>query len=223
MVVLLIAGSVISVWQALRATVAGELARQEAIRADAAERSELKALAQTEADRGLTLARNYDWAGALLWFASAASREADSAITQANATRFTSWSRLLPHPKVAFQVAGTPEAGGFRFHPSEKYLSISYTHKTEDSRRVSVFNIDTSEPFPMPSQFRQPVAAVWSPSGEELAIATESGKVGILAFPSGELSVDLELPAEHQVFRLQFSQDGRFLALGGHQLSVWNM
>jgi WD40 repeat protein len=151
---------------------------------------------------------------AMLWFATAAqTSEKDPERRELNNLRVRTWgrslwtpARVLPHPGQTLTR--------FAFHPRGTHL---VTHAR--GNRCVVWDLATESPLPLPQMPAAVVDACWSAKGDLWAVAHPGG-VELRDFPAG--AVRDRLPDSIGTRVLAFDPDGRFLAVGGDRLRLWD-
>ena len=100
-------------------------------------------------------------------------------------------------------------------------LSLSDSESSETARRLRIFNVhdgteisntgwDTIGPN---AHEDWPSLVVFSPDDKFLAYASSDTLVAIRSFPDGQLWWELELETRGRIVRLEWSPDGRYLAV----------
>ncbi len=234
--VLLIAGGVVSAWQAVRATRAETAATIDLGRALKAEHDVRQALMETQQAKGkeeaarrlavitmcdmqtafgLTAGERGETEEATLWFANAASLAREDPLReQANRVRWKSWLRQSPAPVNAL-AHDRSLLRSLALHPTGKYLLV-----TDIDDRCTLWDLRSESRIDFPSDQRGICSAVWSPDGQYLAIGTLEGRVGIYTFPEFKLRHQIE--HRGAVRALLYSRDGQRLALASEIVRVWD-
>ncbi|HJZ58938.1 MAG TPA: serine/threonine-protein kinase, partial [Gemmataceae bacterium] len=225
----LAAGTVVSTVLAIRAAAHADQALSEKGRADDNARElEKKAQEATQArrDLALTLADSYTTLGqaagernepavAVLWFARAVSQsEGDPDREYFNRVRFRNWAAETFTPIRA--VRAPSPVTHLALHPGGRHLLGGYR-----SGRYHLWDLDREAGWPAPNGFAELTAAAWDPTGELVALGTPGGKAGVFKFPSGEPVRVWERAGS--VTAVEFSPDGRKVALGGPAVRVWDL
>jgi WD40 repeat protein/serine/threonine protein kinase len=233
---LLVLGTVTSLWLAMRAMAAEQLAEtaREA-EAEARQQAEQQAYAEAEARKQAetTLVDMYTTSGLLagdqgengraaLWFANAARRgKSDPDRRSANAIRARTWGRRAFTPLHAL-VADGSWPGGVVFHRGGRHLLTKSVieGKTRDAN-YTLWDLDAEQSLAFPGGLKVVPAAAWSPDGRVLAVGRPDGDVILSAFPSGGETTRISFPG--RIRRLTYSAEGRYLAIaGGNSARVWD-
>jgi serine/threonine protein kinase/WD40 repeat protein/Flp pilus assembly protein TadD len=188
-----------------------EARRQEA---EDARRAERTALIDLHTAHGLTADDLGRPGQAVLWFAHAARLAGQDAERQhANRARFRSWSRLLPTPVRALPHAGRALTH-IAFDPTGKYL-LTIT----DRHRYTIWDLARERPLPWAAGVGTARCAAWTPDGRAVVLAAPE-QVEIRQLPGGKVCQRLTRPKE--VRALAVSPDGRYLAVAGAGVRVWD-
>jgi WD40 repeat protein/serine/threonine protein kinase/tetratricopeptide (TPR) repeat protein len=238
----LVLGTIISLWQAIRATEATNAEREVRRGLDRALKAETNALGKATASatlaqqhsqamqitlsdmyttQGLIAADRREPAQAALWFANAARiTGADEARTQANRIRAEVWGRLAPQPVAA--VSHPAEwLASMAFHPGGRYLLTHGHDLARGEGECQVWDLKRQAAWPVPGAPKAISAADWDWTGERLAFGSPAGAVAVIRFPGGEPLQRFALVG--RVHRLLFSPDGRYLAVAaGRVARVWD-
>jgi WD40 repeat protein len=204
---LLIGGSITATVAAFRFR---NLAERERIAAKNAE----AALVDMYTNSGLVASELGDPAQAVLWFATAAWQARDDRPRRdANRIRVRNWCRQVPLPVAA--LPHTERVKEFFFHPGGRYvMTLAY------SRKCIVWDLETARPIELPAEIQEASAVAWSPNGQWLAVGTND-RIVLSSFPEGQERQ--EVPHTGSLLALEFSGDGRYLAIGGDAARVWNL
>ncbi len=152
---------------------------------------------------------------AVLWFASAASiPHIDPGREEANRVRLRSWISEVPIPVRAFPHEGR-QIREIAFHPGGGFLLV-----LSSENQCTLWDLETEETIPLPGGDRPIRVAAWNPGGEWFVLGNPEGQVEIYRFPTWEPVVQLTHPGGLQA--LDFSRDGRFLALASDRVQVWD-
>ena len=152
---------------------------------------------------------------AVLWFAKAAELGYDSSDRAiANRIRFTSWSRQIPSPLRAFQRDGS-QLRSMSFHPSGLFLML---HDREF--HCEIWDIDGECQFEFAGIGPEWTAGSWNPAGDLLALADSPTSINIYSFPGGMKL--RSIPWQDPAYVLAFCPNGRYLAIGGTSVRVWD-
>ena len=198
-----------------RAEGEADHARTALAAADAERRKAETALAGQCANTGLLASDQGRYAEAALWFARAARlAEGDPQRVRMNRIRARAWSRAAPFPVAARQLSGPPVVS-LAFHPGGKLLLLG---RPNGDYRLLDWRRDTATP--LPGGERPLKAVAWSPDGSVLAIARRPRKWKSYSQPAGKLLRTLDRPKKTSA--LAFSGNGRYLALGGKSVRVWD-
>jgi WD40 repeat protein/Tfp pilus assembly protein PilF/tRNA A-37 threonylcarbamoyl transferase component Bud32 len=188
-----------------------ETRRQEAENARRGERTTLIDLHTTH---GLTADDLGRPGQAVLWFAHAAQLAGQDAERQhANRARFRWWSRLLPTPVRALPHPGR-DLTHLAFDPAGKYL-LTITNR----HRYTIWDLAREQPLPWASGEGTARCAAWTAGGRAVVLAA-GRQVEVRQLPGGEVCQRLTRPTE--VRALAVSSDGRFLAMAGGGVRVWD-
>jgi WD40 repeat protein len=217
----------LSILAVISATVAGfwftaELRWERDLAQDARGRAETEKL-QVESTlvelytaSGLIASDRGALAQAALWFASAVELAPDeTALVRANRKRFAVWTRELPVPVRAMADTGTGEIVHFLPHPGGRHL---LTERIGTGWRL--WDLDSERSLTLPTLDGGLSAAAWSPDGHTLALGTDRGRCSLLSFPDLH-SLDT-ITFDGPVSELSFAANGRWLALGGRTVCIWD-
>lgn len=154
-------------------------------------------------------------AQAALWFAHAAQLARHDPVRERdNRTRADIWSKQAPVP-----IRMLPQPGGqvaqVQLHPARTHVLIR-TRKGE----CVLWDLASERQLALPDDPEKVSQAAWNPAGNVLVLASATGPVKLFSFPEGKC--EQVLPFRGTVVDLAFSRDGRFLALAGLQLKVWD-
>jgi WD40 repeat protein/tetratricopeptide (TPR) repeat protein len=211
LVVAAVGASVAAVWLGRSARDADDARKKE----EAARRAEELTLADAYVSQGVAALERDDPAQAVLWFAHAARLSGDDPERErANRVRVRTALREAPLPVHVFPHDGQ-EITRLTFHPGGRHLLT-----LSRQQRCLVWDLDREQPLEWASGEKPVSAAVWAPDGAWLALGTPEGVVEIRSFPGGE--PQHRLPIRGTVEALEVSSDGRFLALAGDRVRVWD-
>jgi serine/threonine protein kinase/WD40 repeat protein len=162
--------------------------------------------------RGLLAADRRDAAQAMLWFANAARQaKSDPARQRANRARVRAWARLAPLPVWAHPFG--VKLRHLEFGPGGRYL-LTLTYPG----RCQIWDWAQDQSLPL---VQGPVAVTcWGPEGRWLALGFASGVVEIRQLPAGKLLQWFN--QRGPVTALTCSRDGRYLAVAGNTVQVWD-
>jgi WD40 repeat protein len=179
----------------------------------ARERAEIT-LADMQTSRGLLAAERGDAALAMLWFAQAAQQAASNPHRQAdNRLRARNWMRNVILPVRAFPLGGYPLQ--LEFRPGGDLLLL------RTFQGVFVWDWRREKLLSWAAGKAPAGAACWSPDGEWLALGLGSGEVQLRNVPDGRLAHRLKHPGA--VTALAFSPNGRYLAVAGTVVRLWDV
>ena len=213
LLLLLVAGVVVSAWQATRARHAEHLANA-ARQAESAQRQLAEASVTESRDRlarlhlanGLRALEDGDWFGSLLWLTESV-RLAGS----------NSPSEAMHRLRIGTTLAYAPQLEQMWFHDGPVNQAVF----SPDGRRLATASQDgtarlwdaaTGQPVGVPLRHGQPVTlAVFSPDGRRLATAAADGTAHIWDVATGE-AVTAPLRHEGHLVHLHFSPDGQRLS-----------
>ena len=132
-------------------------------------------------------------------------------------TRFERKTRLrtLPVPVRALRLESSVR--GLKFHPSGEYLLAL----TNGNPGAGLWHLETDRMLAWPADLPAPSIAAWSPDGAILALGSAEGGVAVYRFPDGPLIDRFDQPGA--VRCLEFSLDGRLLAVAADQVVVRNL
>jgi WD40 repeat protein/tetratricopeptide (TPR) repeat protein len=184
-------------------------------REEAARQAQELTLADTYVAQGVAALERDDPARAALWFAHAARLARDDPERErANRVRVRAAARQAPVPVHAFPHPGQ-ELTQLAFHPDGRHLLT-----LSREQRCLVWDLDRGQPLGWVSDAGPVSAAAWAPDGQWLALGTPAGNVEIHSFPWGERRHRLRV--QGPVAALAVSAHGRFLALAGDRVRVWD-
>jgi WD40 repeat protein/tetratricopeptide (TPR) repeat protein/tRNA A-37 threonylcarbamoyl transferase component Bud32 len=205
-----VGGTAAAVWLRQVAADTEGARREEA----AARRGAETALADLHTSRGVMAGEQGRPAEAVLWFAHAARlARHDPERERDNRVRVRTWAREAPLPLHAF-AHHEQELLQIDFHPGGRHLLT-----LSRQGRAVIWDLDQDCPLPWPGDAAVSAAA-WGPDGAWLALALPAGEVEIRGFPCGDLVE--RLPHRGPCRALAVSAGGRFLALGGDSVRVWD-
>ena len=115
--------------------------------------------------------------------------------------------RALPHRADVSQMS---------IHPKGGHLLTIATN-----RELTIWDLDREEPMPWTGSRQEVTCAAWLAEGTRIALGTGAGSVEIREFPNGELRRQLDHPGGLRT--LAISPNGRWLALGGATVRVWDL
>jgi WD40 repeat protein/predicted Ser/Thr protein kinase len=172
------------------------------------------ALVDMQTSHGLLAAERGDAAGALSWFAAAADQAASDPGRQAdNRLRARNWARTAILPVAAFSLGLLPPK--LAFQPGgDQLLMLTKTG------RLFVWDWRQDKLVSWPDDQLPVSAACWSPDGESFVLGSPSGVVQIRKARDGALVHALKHPGV--VTALAFSPDGRYLAVAGDVVRLWD-
>ena len=173
-------------------------------------------LSATQTSLGLMADEGGDPARAALWFAHAAQLvAADPQRAEVNRVRVRTWLRHCYLPERAW-LHDRRVLRSLRIHPSGQYLAV--TGLPEDS--AILWDLRQDNPLVLPGPPARVSALAWSVDGKRVALGAPDGQVAVLSFPAGK---PLQQLAHHgSIAALEFSADGRYLALASETLRVWD-
>ncbi|MBW3541737.1 MAG: NAD-dependent epimerase/dehydratase family protein, partial [Planctomycetes bacterium] len=196
------------------------LAEEKTDEAETAREAAERTLADMYAFSGLVAAERGEPAQSALWFAAAAEQSRDDELRrQANQVRFHNWLRETPQPVFAVNADGTVHA--VRFHPRRPLLLLHYSTPGTPQWHCTIWNYETGKSLDFPAAGRKVSEAAWSPDGLALAVAYEKGEVELLRVPSGEVAQTMT--HGEWITALEFSRDGRYLAVANRRARVWDL
>jgi WD40 repeat protein/tetratricopeptide (TPR) repeat protein len=211
LVVAAVGASVAAIWLGRAARDADEARKKE----EAARRAEELTLADTYVSQGVAALERDDPARAVLWFAHAARLSGDDPERErANRIRVRAAIREAPLPVHVFPHPGQ-KITQLALHPGGRHLLT-----LSRQQKCVVWYLEREQQLEWASGEGPVSSAVWSPDGAWLALGAPEGTVEIRAFPRGEQQHRLRLPGP--VEALAVSHDGRFLALAGDCVRIWN-
>ena len=199
----LLLGSVVSTWQAIRATRSEheqihlrELTEQQRALAAAAteqERQAKEAAVQAKLQTTLQLADNFTSRGlednssqfngrAALWFANAAvTARDDPSRVQANLIRVNNWLRGQLTPVAAVEQ-GDESCDHLMFDPRDSRYLITYKRFGTDDVSPQIWDLATEQPLPRLAKFGPLGDAAWTPDGQIL-LGSVTGQIVLAAIP----------------------------------------
>jgi WD40 repeat protein len=172
------------------------------------------ALVDMQASHGQLAAERGDAAGALSWFAAAAQQaESDPGRQADNRLRARNWARTAVLPVAAFSLGSYPRTLAFR-PGGDQLLMLAGSGRlfVWDWRRDRL-EYRSDEQLPVS-------AACWSPDGDSFVLGSPSGVVQVHEARDGALVQALKHPGA--VTALAFSPDGRYLAVAGDVVRLWD-
>ncbi len=230
---LLVVGTIVSTWQAIRALHAegnAESARADAdSRATDAQRARLEADNRTqEAQRaraqaqktvfdlhtslGLAAGDRDDPALAVLWFAEAARRAPpESTDRRTSRVRARMWGRVAPTPIHALWHDGEP-LEDLDFSPSGEFVA-TLTKKG----RCLIWDFRQDKTHAVAGVVR---SMAWRSGHSELAVGLEQGGVHVLSAPRWRAREQIEFKGS--VTALEYSRNGSKLAIASNEVRVWD-
>ena len=197
-------------------------AESEKTRAEAAQRSaedekirSLNMLADMQTERGLQAGREGNSATAAFWFANAAGLTPhDPDRLQANHLRARNWLNEAVVPVASINLPNH-DLRRIAFRPrGALMLTVS-----GGSLRVWDWRMEVA--LPWSSTLADVTDAMWSPNGEQLAVAFGGGQVRLLEPNTGTELRRFQFP--ERIECLQWSPDGKRLAIGSVQVQIWNV
>jgi serine/threonine protein kinase/WD40 repeat protein len=192
----------------------------------AEERQKLVTLqAEAQRETELTLADMYTFSGidagmkgftgrAVLWFANAALQSSkEPKREEVNRLRFDLWSRQTPQPLRAFRLnTGFPDS--MVFDPGGQFLIVRGTKQD-----VHIWNLESSDPLPLPPELEKSSLLLLSPDGDWLA-SESGGTVSVFRFP--ELTPIRKIKLGGPLRGIAFSPDAPRLTIGdANRLLLW--
>ncbi len=101
-----------------------------------------------------------------------------------------------------------------------KQILVKTNAKGGPRARWSLFDFDSAKFVDFPGSGKTVNSATWNSDGELLAVGHDNGRVQILRCADGECVQ--ELTHVGRITSLEFSADGRFLAIAGDGVRVWD-
>jgi WD40 repeat protein len=165
-----------------------------------------------QASRGLLAGERGNAALAALWFATAAEQAASDPQRRAdNRLRARNWLRDAVLPVRALAVDG-PLTLAFR--PGGDLLLVRAPGK------LFLWDWPRDSLLPWADGTTPVSSACWGPDGKSVAVGLPTGQVQLRRVPDGEVLQELRQP--DAVLALAVSADGRYLALAGQEVRVWD-
>ena len=156
---------------------------------------------------------------ACLWFANAADRaDPDSPRHAANRLRFATWASQLGFPLTGFSHRSN-EDGKLLFSPDSQCL---FATSGEGGTKFASYGVDRTGSLPAlyrTVDFSKVSAFAWNPKTRDFALGDQAGEVRLLTFPAGQPVASFKV--QGHVRTLLYSSDGRFLAVGADQATLW--
>ncbi|RUL83309.1 hypothetical protein TsocGM_22430 [Tautonia sociabilis] len=162
------------------------------------------------------------WSAGLVEPLARAVAEADTHRRQINAIRARTWADRAIRP-IRAVLADDSWPGGLPLHPGGRHLIATtlIDGSTRDAEH-GLWDLDRELSLPFPDGSTKATAASWSPDGRSIAVAAGEGGVSLCSFPEGGTTTRIAFPG--RVRLLEFSADGRFLAIAGGDLArVWDV
>ena len=169
-------------------------------------------LVDMHTSRGLLAGERDDAALAVLWFAKAAQQAASDPQRQAdNRLRAGNWARDAVLP-VAWSLNEAPWR--IEFRPGDDLLLIHAGH------RLVLWDWRQDKARDWSDGKLAVGAACWGRDGASLVVGSLSGEVQIRKVPDGTLLQELKHPGA--ITALAYSPDGRYLAIAGSVVRLWD-
>ena len=130
----------------------------------------------------------------------------------ANRLRAKNWSRDVILPIGAFSVGGKPVS--MVFSPGGNLILI------QANSRCFIWDCQQEKLLSWGDGKLICSAACWSPDGSSLALALANGDVQIRSVPDGTVGRELNRPLSEA---LAFSPNGRYLAIAGLDVKLWDL
>jgi WD40 repeat protein len=177
------------------------------------------AMADVQTSFGLAAGDRGAPAEAALWFTEAAATgDLDPERVASNRIRARDWSLQSPTPVAAFWPppnAKKPVIRTVAFDPQGRYLvTVGFTGG------YLILDVPEDRPVLLPGAGRAVYSAAWK-DGNTLALGTIKGDVELIHIPDGKVLERLH--RQGPVNSLEFSRDGKLLALGADQPWVWDL
>jgi WD40 repeat protein/predicted Ser/Thr protein kinase len=170
-------------------------------------------LVDMQTSRGLLAGERGNPALAALWFATAAEQATSDPQRRAdNRLRARNWLRDAVLPVRALAVGGDPLT--LAFHPKGDLVLLRTPGK------LFLWDWPRDKLLPWADGTTSVSSACWSPDGESVAVGLPTGQVQVRRVPDGEVLQEVRQP--DAVLALAFSADGRYLALAGQEVRVWD-
>ena len=214
-VLLLVAGAVISAWQAARATAA-------AARATAAQKETAKAEQEAVADlsdmfttEGLEESSTAINGRSVLWFANAAAiRGVDAGRIKASMIRFHNYLRGEWEPVAALRDKGADHCD---FSPTDSRYLITWAWGRPEGG-AKIWDLVTEREVTLPMEIGELRTATWAPDGSAI-VGSRSGVVAIVDVSRGEVKMRWDAG---ESISWAAASDSFVAAAAGKRLLVWS-
>jgi WD40 repeat protein len=199
----------------LRTEQALIIARQRKVEAEQARRAAEINLVDMYTATGVAAGTRENPYEAVLWFARAATSAANDPLRQhLNHVRFGTWGERLAVPVRALDC-GRHDLKDLVFHSTGRYLMIRF-----DDGACMIWNMETDALLSLPVDGGSIRCAAWSPDGALLVLASAKGGVEMFTFPGMQRSGSI--PHDEPICTLTFNSDGRYLAVAGKRVRLWD-
>lgn len=183
------------------------------VRLSAARQETQRALFDLHTRQGIIASEQGDHALASLWFMSAASLSNEAPLRhEASRIRAREFGGLSPRPIAMFWHDGQ-SLEELEINPTDQYVSTL----TVDGR-FTVWSIASQKPVVV--QYGSSSMG-WSPDRRHLAVGLRWG--GVLLFQCDDWSRSASIAFSGPVTALEFSPDGKRLAIGGDSVRIWSV
>jgi serine/threonine protein kinase/WD40 repeat protein len=171
-------------------------------------------LVDLQTSRGLLAGERDDAALAVLWFARAAGQAASDPQRQAdNRLRARNWVRDAVLPVGVLSLSQGPRRIAFR--PGDDLLLV------QEGMRLVLWDWRQDKVLDWPDGTLRVDTACWSSDGAYLAAGLASGEVQIYKAPDGAVVQSFKNPGP--ITALAYSPDGRYLAVAGTAVRLWDV